>query len=433
MSRGGGALTSAAHAAGGVSNTPDRLSGLRASVLISLILTGRTFSGNETNCVFMSTGGGRFADVSHAIGFNAPDDGRALMRTDWDQDGDLDFWMVNRSGPAVRFFRNETPTTNRSVMLLLEGTRSNRDAIGARVHMTLHTGADGTLTRTVRAGDGFLSQSTRWLHFGLGAASRPQAVTVRWPSGRTEEFRGIDQPGRYRVVEGTGAAELLGTVDRSIRLAELPLGRERTTDAVATVLTSRLPAPQLAFVDESGGAVDLESVHEGPILLNLWASWCPPCVGELQEFTREEARLRDAGIEVVALTLDSISADDGSDPAEAAALLEKIRFPFTSGRATTETVHKLERAHAVMFHQPITLPVPTSFLIDHEGRIAAVYRGVVGVDRVIADVATVHSGLDAVRMASVPMRGIGQSRQICSLRKLHLSQSPFGTQPGEVA
>ncbi|NIP94492.1 MAG: hypothetical protein GWO24_14035, partial [Akkermansiaceae bacterium] len=67
---------------------------------------GRSFSGHEKNCCFLNTGGGRFADVSAAVGLAFDDDGRAVSVCDWDFDGRQDLWVTNRTAPRVRLLRN---------------------------------------------------------------------------------------------------------------------------------------------------------------------------------------------------------------------------------------------------------------------------------------------------------------------------------------
>lgn len=107
-----------------------------------MLRRGRSYSGSERNCVFLNTAGqssGPFANISATSGIDLPDDGRALVATDWDHDGDLDVWISNRNAPRLRFFKNDTPTQNHHLSLRLLGTAptTNRDAIGARVEVTL--------------------------------------------------------------------------------------------------------------------------------------------------------------------------------------------------------------------------------------------------------------------------------------------------------
>ena len=96
--------------------------------------------------------------------------------------------------------------TGRSLSLKLEGVTCNRDAIGAVVEVTVSGALP--LVRSVRAGDLFLSQSSKWLHFGLGETGTVEKVTVRWPGGSAVEVvEGVSAEGRYRIKQGSEAAE----------------------------------------------------------------------------------------------------------------------------------------------------------------------------------------------------------------------------------
>ena len=122
-----------------------------------------------------------------------------MAATDWDLDGDVDLWLINRTGPRVRFANNRIQTDNRFLLLSLEGLKGNRDAVGARVEVTLDDGAR-TLIKSLRAGDGFIAQSSKWLHFGLGDSRLIDRVVVRWPGGAVEDLAGLESNGRYRIV-----------------------------------------------------------------------------------------------------------------------------------------------------------------------------------------------------------------------------------------
>ena len=80
----------------------------------------------------------------------------------------------------------------------LEGTRSNRDAVGARVRV--RTG-DRWQTRVVTAGSGYLSGSSLRQHFGLGNATRIDEVVIDWPSGERSELRDLEVDRLHRVTE----------------------------------------------------------------------------------------------------------------------------------------------------------------------------------------------------------------------------------------
>ena len=107
------------------------------------------------------------------------DDARAHALVDWDYDGDLDIWSTNRTAPRLRFLRNDANGDQHFLALRLRGRQCNRDAIGARVEVVLPNGPGAKpLVRSLRAGEGFLAQSTKWLHFGLGRTSTIDSVVI---------------------------------------------------------------------------------------------------------------------------------------------------------------------------------------------------------------------------------------------------------------
>src|SRR6185437_7696905 len=98
-------------------------------------------------------------------------------------------------------YRNDQLAGNRSIRFRLVGTRSNRDAIGARVRIY----AGGTSqSRMVKGGSSYLSQSELPVTFGLGKRDRIERATIQWPSGRTEEFKNLATGRAYDCVEGRG-------------------------------------------------------------------------------------------------------------------------------------------------------------------------------------------------------------------------------------
>lgn len=147
------------------------------------IRDGQSFSGRERNCFFLNTGNLRFADASAAAALDLPDDARGSAMTDWDGDGDLDILLTNRNAPRVRFLRNDCASGHWLAIRLTGDPAKNspRDAIGARV--VVWSGGS-RLSRTLHAGDGFLSQEGKTLHFGLGKEVAIEKVTVRWPVAR---------------------------------------------------------------------------------------------------------------------------------------------------------------------------------------------------------------------------------------------------------
>ena len=260
--------------------------------LTNLILSGESFSGRERNCAFLNTGGARFATASAASGFDFIDDGRALTTVDWDFDGDLDFWLTNRTAPRLRFLRNDYPTKNHFLVVGLEGVTVNRDAIGARVELLTKAASGGVekQIRSLRAGEGFLGQSSKWIHFGLGSDSEIDRLVVRWPGASAEEFSGLSRDRFYRIVQGTGRAHRFEPPIQPQRLTRSTVKLPKRTVQSQTLLTSAIPVPDLPYFNFSGEAMKLSDVYgsDQPLLINLFASWCVPCVAELKAFSQSE-------------------------------------------------------------------------------------------------------------------------------------------------
>jgi len=376
------------------------------SRLFQMIEEGKSWSGHERNCAFLNTGGDRFATISAVSGFDFLDDARGLALTDWDHDGDLDLWITNRTAPRVRVLRNDTPSGNHFLSVRLRGTSSNRDAIGARAELTIE-GEDGQrkLIKTVRAGEGFLAQSSKWLHFGLGDDAGPAQLSVRWPGGKVEQFTDLAVDARYAVVEGSGTAEVSPLPPRDVRLAASEPTLPAVTLQAAAPLPVPLPLPPLEYESFDGDPDTLAGPRDRPLLLNLWASWCLPCARELAEFTQRSDELSAAGLDILALSVDGLGGEQTTTPQDARQALAKWKFPFASGVATIGMLDKLQIVHNQLFAMHRPLPVPTSLLIDTDGRLAAIYKGPVEVEQLLADVEQLSRGGDAWRQAALPYSG----------------------------
>ena len=371
--------------------------------MLNLIRQGRSFSGHERNCCFLNTGGPRFANVSSATHLDFKDDGRAIVQVDWDRDGDLDLWISNRNAPQVRFLRNDVPGDHHFIALRLRGTTCNRDAIGARVEVVLRD-ESRRLVKTLRAGDGFLAQNSKWVHFGLGKNAEIEQVSVRWPGGDTERFSGLTADGRFLLVQGSGKAKSMNSRREPIVLADgaAEVGAPKSSSAVFSAI--RPLVPPLEYQRNSGEKSNVFQPGKGPVLLVLWAGWCRPCVAELTEIAAHEQQLRDAGLDVVALSVTEIGDRSGLSESEAK-LLDRIHFPFQSGLASARLVEVLQILHDHLFALHLPLKVPSSVLIDAEGRLAAIYQGPASIDRVLEDTKYLSRSGQARRMRSIPFPG----------------------------
>ncbi len=292
---------------------------------------------------------------------------------------------MNRTGPRVRFLQNNQATGHDFIKLRLTGTRSNRDAIGARVTVTTQS---GSATNVLRAGEGFLSQSAKELHFGLGTSSPdPISVSIDWPSGKTQAFDNLKSNRSYEVHEGaTSVVELTmqpnPVPDVSATLAEKTKSR---ANPMAILLASRIPVPRLPYTT-SDGPRDVGLGKGRAVLVNLWASWCLPCQQELNDLDANGQNLSDLGLDIVALSVDALptsNADLSDIQAHVEAANEKIAsraWTVSMGMATKELVSRFQYLEDDLFSQKRNIAMPTSYLIDREGRLAAIYRSPIDVD-----------------------------------------------------
>ena len=156
-----------------------------------------SLNGNERKILFRNNRDGTFTDVAWVNAADRVEDGRGLSIFDYDRDGQLDVVLRNFRQPAQLL--HNLGGRGHWLQLKLVGTRSNRDAVGARIR--LRTG-QGWQTRYVSIGSGYLSAQSLVQHFGLGAETRAAEVEIAWPSGLRTTLADLTGDHRYVVVEG---------------------------------------------------------------------------------------------------------------------------------------------------------------------------------------------------------------------------------------
>ena len=383
--------------------------GATSATLLGLIQRGHSFSGREPHCLYLNTGGTRFANVSAASHFDFPDDGRALGLVDWDHDGDMDLWISNRNGPQIRFLRNDIPQANHFLKLRLKSATGNRDAIGARVEVVPKRATAKRLVKTLRAGDGYLSQSSKWLSFGLGADVDVDHVLVYWPGGDEERVDGMAADKSYVITQGDSAARQWNPQQRTVALQPSDLQPANANSPIAISSLSRTPLLPLEYPTLHGQTVPLyqtsEDGKDSPTLIVLWSATCLPCLNELREFRQHQDRIRASGLEIVALNVDDLAGNNSVKRDEARQLLDHVGFPFATGMATTRIVDFLQLINDHIFDLNLPLPVPSSFLVDASGQLNGVYKGPVDIERVLDDVTDTKRSISRRRDRAVPFSG----------------------------
>jgi peroxiredoxin/Tfp pilus assembly protein PilF len=360
-----------------VSQTPQRASlsrkyedGWRAINL--LIRSDGSWSGRERKVCYRNLGNGQFQDVSFITGLDFRDDGRSFVTLDLDDDGALDLALKSRTEPQVRILRNGLSNGNSAVIVELIGVKSNRDGVGARA--TLVTDR-GRRTRFVQSGSGFLSQSSRRLHFGVGKGERVVALEVRWPSGLQQKFDKLPQAGPVRIREGSSGIFRIAARRSPVAQDSAPI----VNRAPGTWLSEPVPAPPFSLLSVDGRTHSLVQYRGKKVLLNFWATWCPPCRTELADFAANIGKLENAGVQVLAASVDEPGARQR---------LETMALPFPILLADDHVVAAYTILNRNLFDRRRDLALPTSFLIDESGEIIKIYKGITPAESLLSDTAT---------------------------------------------
>jgi enediyne biosynthesis protein E4 len=155
---------------------------------------GRSLSGYQNKKLWLNDGAGKFVDVAQSAGVTDTYDGRSVALVDLWNRGVLDVVVANQGGPLL-VYKNTVLAENEWIEFELEGTASNRSAIGAQ--LTLFWDGQQQV-QNVSGGSGFAAQNDRRLHFGLGKYPRIEKAVIHWPSGKVQT---IDHPAAGQLHE----------------------------------------------------------------------------------------------------------------------------------------------------------------------------------------------------------------------------------------
>ena len=268
--------------------------------------------------------------------------------------------------------------------------------------------------RSLRAGEGFLSQSSKWIHFGLGDESQIARLEITWPGGESEIVKNIAPNRRYTIKQGDAVAQVV----------ELPKNSQTAFSNQATdqkaipsqpssariVLTGPLELPELPYVDPDEND-ETVSLKKGDFkLINLWASWCSPCVRELEELNRHYEGLQQENVEVLALNVDHLEQNRelNSSSEDAQKIAGSLRLK--SGFATEKLIGVLDVVQRALLDQQRPITLPMSFLLDDQQRLLVIYKGAVSSKQLFEDVAKLRENSNDMPRLAVPFPGRWHNR-----------------------
>ncbi len=323
--------------------------------------SGRSFSGNERHKLWFNNQDETFADLSDLSGLDSPNDGRGVVGADFDDDGDVDIFVHNLQRERHALYRNDLGTAGGFVKVRLQATTSQHEAIGATVMASV---GPRKTAQTLSRGAGFVSCQAPELLFGLGGEGNA-TLSVRWPSGTSEDFGTVESGARVLLVEGSGKPQAFEA--HTTRLPD-PLPR-----GFRVSVGDRLP--KLAVLDSEGQETVLDPVEladGGRLYVNFWASYCASCVKELPDL-QELSEGSDAN--VVAISMDAIT-----DRSHAHALLKQrgAEFPgyYLGSKESGEGATKLPSSIIDIER----LPIPSTLVLTADGTVEAIISGPLEVD-----------------------------------------------------
>jgi Tfp pilus assembly protein PilF/peroxiredoxin len=360
-----------------------------------LLVSNGAQAQHERNVLLRNNGHGGFDEVSGTAGLDIDQDGRSFAVFDYDGDGAPDVvLMAPRSSPQLRLFRNDRPGTNGSVEINLSGTKSNRDAIGARV--TVETDRVRS-TRVLMAGSGFLSQNSKQLLFGLGNSERINKVTIAWPSGQVQTLSDVPLNQRVWIEEGSDRIRT-----EKLRAVSIPTGTgrvptESVTHRPGTWLYQPFAAPDFTLRDVQGNEHSLSGLEGHPALLYFCSVSAPPSCNGIQGLASQRSALNAKGASILALAVDLPESE-----AKVKAFAQSAGVPVMV--ATAEVAGSYNILYRYLFDRREDLRLPTAFLVNAQREIVKVYD-TPAASEIMADVAHIDVAPSERLMRAVPFPG----------------------------
>jgi tetratricopeptide (TPR) repeat protein/peroxiredoxin len=363
-----------------------------------LVRADHTWHGLARNVAFVNNRDGTFTEVSGAMALDFRDDARAFALADLDGDGRLEVILKNRTAPQVRVLKNVLSGIGNSISFRLQGTKSNRDAIGACV--VLEAGGV-TQTRYLQAGSGFLSQHAKEIFFGVGTHTGTLQATVRWPSGLKQTFSDLPVGHRIHVREGEatfraipfGASRYEGKINSQEGTREiLPVQSQ-------TWLIQPVKAPGFKLADLDGAEHAVDAWSGRPVLLTFWSS-------QAAESVRQLNVLKASATQSGRLKIVAINVDEPEHSAEARRIASQFQSFATVLFATEEIAGIYNILYRHLLDRRRDLPIPASLLVDGDGMIVKLYQGFAEASRIVEDSRSIPADQRTRMRAALPFEGV---------------------------
>lgn len=331
---------------------------------------GFSFSGFERNCFYLNLETKKFIDISGVSGIDAIEDSRGIVYADFDNDGDYDIFLTNIQGETHLLFKNEVGQGNRFLRVALEGAKSGKDAYGAIVRVKT---AAGILTKIKSGGSGFLSQHDQRLIFGLGPSEKLEEVEwleVAWPSGLKQRFEGIAANSSLKIVEAESSHQLVN--EKRFQLPT-PLSKEAAYLSDLKVKKGEVfPDLKLSSLNQAEASLNLNQilVPGRRYLVNLWATYCVPCLKEMPELQKIHDRYKGNkgdNVQVIGISLDINEADTVKRFLKE----HNIRYPiYLADESLAEQIYATDKVF-----------IPVSFILDGDRRMVEIFAGAISAEK----------------------------------------------------
>jgi peroxiredoxin len=316
---------------------------------------GFSFSGYERDLLSWSDGGEEFLNISGISGVDSISDGRGSLYADFDNDGDLDIFLVALQGEGHYLFRNNVGQDKPFLRVTLVGGDAGQDGFGAVVRVKT---ANGVQTRVRTGGSGFLSQSDPRLLFGLGRQRKVEWLEVQWPGGEVQRWENLGAAS-YRIRQGSRQIQV---VKEEVYPLPDPTSEEEDLFALLTFGQGHeFPDLELRSLDGQVTTLRRLAASGKRTFVNLWATFCIPCRREMPELQKLQPRFEEQGIQLVGVSLDQGQHDAIPRFLEGLG----VNYPiYVAGSSAIQQVYSGDEVQ-----------IPLSFLLDEEGKVLEFFGG----------------------------------------------------------